>query len=333
MLHSSKSIVPGSIHWKSVLSPWFVGSAMGLMVGFTIFGGGFDAFLVFLTDTLRTVPPTVHLLLKPIAIFNWPYSYALLILLTALSVRFVKLYFRGRWWLALFSAPVIWEIWSGQIEWMIAVGIVLAFLVLEKRISPYWLGLAWVLMISKPWIGIFPLFVLTLMIFQQFRWKPLIQASAVAAGLVFLTFLYKPDWYLTGAVLAPFSLAKFHTNMQSNGALFPWGIMAWVLVPGAKNRTAYLNRIMAAGLLSMPYFHLYHAAALVLTTGNRRSEYVMFVTGWAIVATGFFGVTWSNLSWIFPLVFLMSEKAMELVQPFIALLQRMGNQGSGISKM
>jgi hypothetical protein len=326
MLHSSKSIVPGSIQWRSVLSPWFMGSTIGLMVGCSMCGGGFDAFFVFLTDNLRTVPPTVHLLLKPISIFDWPYSYALLILLTALSVRWVTLYLGGRWWLALFSGPVIWEIWSGQIEWMIAVGIVLAFLVLEKRIRPYWLGLAWVLMISKPWIGIFPLFVLTGMIFHQLRWKPLIQASAVAAGLVFLTFLYKPDWYLSGAVWAPFTLAKLHTNMESNGALFPWGAIAWLLVPGARDRTAFLNRVMAAGLLSMPYLHLYHATALVLTTSNRRSEFVMFITGWAIVATSLFGITWSSLSWVFPLVFLVSEKGLELVQPLNTLRQEISDQ-------
>jgi hypothetical protein len=315
MMLPSKSTDPGSIHWRRFLSPWFVGSAIGLIVGCSMSGGGFDAYFVFLTDTLRTVPPTVHLLLKPIAIFDWPYSYALLILLIALSVWWVKQHFFGRWWLALFSAPVIWEIWSGQIEWMIAVGIVLAFLVLENRARPYWLGLAWVLMISKPWIGIFPLFVLTLMIFKEFSWKPLVQASAVAIGLVFLTFLYNPDWYLTGAIWSPITLANFHTNMQTNGALFPWGIIAWLLVPGARSRTEVVNRVMAAGLLSMPYLHLYHATVLVLTTGNRRSELVMFITGWAIVATGFFGIPWCSLSWIFPLVFLLSEKGMELIQP------------------
>jgi hypothetical protein len=300
-----------------IRSPWFLGSAIGVSIALAKIGGGFDAFNYFFKDTLWSVPPWVHVILKPLALLPWPYSYALLTFFTILMLGIIKNNIGGKWWLAVFSAPVFWEVWSGQVDWLVAFGIILAIQVLNGRLRPLWLGVAWILMLSKPWVGIFVLFALTWFAYQQYGWKQLLPAAAVSAGVILITFIYRPSWYLNGEVLNPFLLVSRHTLYSTNGSLWPWGLLAWVLIPGVKSRPVLLRRLLAVTMLTSPFLHLYHASVLISLTNNKKIDYAMFVIGWAIVATGIFQFNWSSLSWIYPLSYLLldwgSEKITALV--------------------
>lgn len=245
-----------------LFSPWLMGVAIGFGFAFPYIGGGLDALQVFFTDLLSTVPPWVHIFLKPVALLGWPYSYGVLVFLTVLTLALVVYWFGGRWWLVIFSAPVIWEILSGQIEWMVALGVLLALVIVEGKMRPAWFGLALALMLSKPWVSFGVVILLTWWMYRQFGWKGLFSSAAVMIGIVLATFALHPDWFLTGAVLEPFALGSAHIAMPSNGSLWPWGIFSWVFVLGSRDRRELLRRVLAASLLTSPFLHLYHAVVL-----------------------------------------------------------------------
>jgi hypothetical protein len=297
--------------WSILKSPWFVGSVLGLSFALANLGGGLDAYIFFFRDTIWSVPPWVHVFLKPIAMLVWPYSYALLTFLTLLIFGLTNTAFGGRWWLAIFSAPVFWEIWSGQVDWMVALGILLAFLVLNGRLRPFWFGLVWIFMFSKPWVGIFAIPFLTWFAYKQYGWKPLLPAVGLSIGIVVMTFLYKPSWYISGEIFKPFELTTRHTAYSTNGAFWPWTLFAWILVPSSKSLPVVLRRILAATLLTSPFLHLYHASVFTVLIENKKIAAGMFIIGWAIVATSSIGYNWSSLSWIYPLSFLLLDWSCE----------------------
>lgn len=82
--------------------------------------------MCFSQKKLQTVPPWVHMFLLPIAWLDWPFSYAIMALITWATTAQATRLTGGKWWYATISLPSIWEIWSGQIEWMIIIGMVLA---------------------------------------------------------------------------------------------------------------------------------------------------------------------------------------------------------------
>lgn len=305
-----------------LFTPWLLGVAVGFGFGFPYIGGGIDAFKVFLTDNLQTVPPWVHILLKPVALLGWPYSYGALVFLTVLSLALVTQWLGGRWWLMIFSAPVIWEILSGQVEWMAALGVMLALIILEGKARPAWFGLALALMLSKPWVSWGAVILLTGWMYRQFGWKGLRSSAIVMLGIVLATFALHPDWFLTGAVLEPFALGPAHITMPSNGSIWPWGAFSWLFVLGTHDRQTLLRRVLAASLLTSPFLHLYHVVVLTAFLADDLSAVVMLVVGWLIVMTRWFGYNWSTLAWVYPLTFLAYDWMRDQLSLRRLLLQR-----------
>ncbi|MCM1565827.1 MAG: hypothetical protein NC238_07725, partial [Dehalobacter sp.] len=107
---------------KSVISPIALGSATGISVACFFLMGGYDAYEVFFTNEIQTVPAWVHLITVPIGRVPWPTSWVLLSFITLLSAIWAKNQLSGRWWLMVFSVPMLWELWSGQIEWLPVLG-------------------------------------------------------------------------------------------------------------------------------------------------------------------------------------------------------------------
>jgi hypothetical protein len=297
-------------------SPWFLGSILGIAVALAFIGGGFDAYVFFFQDTLWSVPPWVHLAVKPVALLPWPSSYIVLTIITLIVLGISAIHFGSRWWLVIFSAPVFWEIWSGQIDWLVALGLLLAVLVLKKRLSPLWFGLAWLLMLSKPWIGAMALLALTWSAYRQFGWKPLVQAAGLSLGILILTFAYRPSWYLDGDIFKPLTLISRHANYSTNGAFWPWTLVAWMFVFRTSSPDSRLQRILAATSLSGPFLHLYHVSVLTATIQSKKIALILFGIGWAIVLTSLLGYNWFSLAWIYPSAYLILDWGFERARQF-----------------
>jgi hypothetical protein len=282
-----------------IISPIAIGSAIGIALACFLLQGGYDAFFVFFTDKIQTVPAWVHLITRPIGWIPWPTSWAILSLLTVLTVIWAKREFGGRWWLGVFSAPVLWEIWSGQIELLVIIGLIIALRVLDKRLPPIWLGVAVLLILSKPWVGWALVLLIIWFSIRDFGIRKLLPAAWVALGIIVITLFIWPNW-----LISLYETSRNFVLDDTNGALFPWGLLSWVFVIGARNRLELTRRVTAASILSSPYLRLYHSSVLIVLDDDIST----FVVGWGILGTSLLGLPWQQFAWVLPLFCLIKDK-------------------------
>ena len=279
------------------------GLAVGIGIACLRLEGGYDAYYVFFNLQVKTVPAWVHLFLRPFSIFPWPWSWALMSVVTVLVLAWVAQSLGGRWWYVVLSLPVLWEIWSGQIEWLVALGLALALFAVERKISPLWLGIAWLMMASKPWVVSGLLVVITWWAFRNLSYLEFFMAFSITTAIVVLTFLIWPHW-----VSSWINYSGDTVMDELNGAVWPWGLASWAAVPGAKDRHSLLRRVAAASLLSSPYLRLYHATVLMVLINNPALGVFGWSLGWLILITGAFGQNWRSLAWVLPLGVLLVDR-------------------------
>jgi hypothetical protein len=320
---------PPSLSGRRWLSPLVVGLAIGILFASLNWGGGYDAYTVFFSGKLQTVPPWAHLVLIPLSWLPWPYSYGIMCVLTVLITAWVAEEFGTKGWIILLSMPLFWELWSGQIEWLVILGLLLGMWVLERRIHPFWLGLALLLVLIKPWTGWGPALVLTLFALRELGWRKLLPAVG-SAGLVLLcTFIFWPGWiqewllpmFQNAFVLFSGWIQKLGVqNLNSgsgqalggenNGAFpWPWGLLAWFFVPGARDQKGWLRRVTAATLLTSAYLRFYHVLILLVLLDDIWESWFAFISGWVILLLGVMGLNWGTLAWTIPAgVLLIDQK-------------------------
>lgn len=285
-------------------SPWVIGLAMGMLAVSLYWGGGFDAYTVFFSPQLQTVPPWAQLLLKPLSWLPWPYSYAVMCALTVLATAWVAQELGAKGWmvaLILLSMPLFWELWSGQIEWLVLLGILLGVRVCQRRAKPVWLGAAWLLILTKPWIGWGPALALGLFGLRVLGWRRLLPAAGLAAAIVLSMFLFWPDWIQTW-LLPMLRRIPSGTVADATSGAPPWqvGILAWLLVPGAKDLKGWLRRAAAATLLSSGYLRFYHALVLLVLLEDTWESWFAFASAWLILLLAPASLNWGRLAWTLP---------------------------------
>jgi hypothetical protein len=296
--------------WRGIeINPALLGTAVGFGAACFFLPGGYDALRFYLhAPTAETTAPAwVYLLTYPLGLFPWPWGWAIL---TTVSVYLAGLRLSsvfpasggGKWWwVAVFGAPLVWNIWLGQIEVFPVAGLLLSGLVWKRRLHPLWLGLAWLGLLTKPQVGAGLLLIISAWVWQEQGKKAIFWAGLSAMGVILLTLALWPGW-LFRWVAAVRALQPGWWN----AALWPYGLAALPLafLPLAMPPERRLRMVGAATLLSSPYFALYHC--LTLTTLADTPLALAF--SWLPVILGAtLGGEWMKWGWLLPVSMLIMD--------------------------
>lgn len=228
-------------------------------------------------------PPWTPILLSPLTALPWRGGFAVLagITLMTVGVAVMKAAFKfgrasrlGAAALALLSPPALWDMWVGNIEGLVLLGLVAAppgmILALVKPNLTLWAGLA-----NR----------------QRFGWS-------AAAGIVSLLVWgwWLPDMFSDNE--------RLFNNIVTTG----WGVLGWhVAALGAIlllfSRPDWLN-LMAAGFLLSPYLVPNHFLLLLPALGRVRGgrRIVLWLSGWvSVLGIGISAGGWRHLVLGFPL--------------------------------
>lgn len=283
-----------------------LGAAVGFGAACFFLPGGYDARQFYLhapvADT--TAPAWVYLLTYPLGLLPWPWGWGILtmgsIYLAGRAAEFRNVGMYSKWWIVVFSAPMVWNVWLGQIEVFPIIGLLLSELVWRRRIHPLWLGAAWLGLLTKPQVGAGLLLVIGYWIWREQGWRAILWAAASSCGIALLTLALWPGWPLRWLI----ALRDLNPSWW-NAAIWPYGLLA---LPLAFLSTAQpirrLRLVGAATLLASPYFALYHCAALLTLADSAWA----LALSWLPVVLGmtFFG-EWMKLGWLLPFSILVMD--------------------------
>ena len=279
--------------------PLFLGTLIGITIGTAYLPGGFDALnrlMRNMPDNLPT-PAWVYLITYPMSFLGWPLSWQVLVIITILIAAIAnELFFPGksRWWIATLNAAMLWNIWLGNIEVFTIAGLLIGYMVLQKKIHPIWWGIGVITLGTKPQVGLGIIIFFTYCIWKAFDFKKLSSAVLPFLAVLVLTWIIWPGWILNWV----------HNSLTTsydwwNGSIFPWGLIAWIpaFLPVAMPGLMRLRLISAATILSSPYMALYHCTTLITMY---KSPLVLFFS-YGVIALGYmFTNNWMKLAWLFP---------------------------------
>lgn len=293
--------------------------ATGFAIAGSFLSGGFDAFHIYLrsprTDTV--VPAQAYLFTVPLSWLGWPYSWQTLIFFTVMGTGIAAMAWGNRnWWVAVFSAPMLWNIWLGQIELFSIAGLLVAAFLIKKRVHPAWIGLMWLLFSVKLQVGLGPLILVSWWVWRDRGFKALLWGLPVAGLAFLLTFVFWPDWVHRWLI----SLQVVHPNPAWVAAIWPYGLafIPLAVLPRVADRKKRLRMVAAATLLASPYFTLYHCSTLLVLV----SSPLAFLLSWALVyPSSLLSDTWRMWGWVLPATILLADNFMHY-QPMLACFFR-----------
>ncbi len=283
--------------------PVFPGLVVGLVAATLLLPGGFDSHLYFFRDWWpgANAPAWIFLLTAPISRLPWPLPWTVLVVVTAFAARFAaSCWGVSRWWVAMFSLSVLWNIWLGQNEVFGIMGAAIGWLVVQKRLHPAWLGIAWLGLLTKAQAGWGLAVLYAWWLWRDRGLKPLLWGGAVAGGVALLTLVLWPGWPVMWVTrlqqLAP-------QNSPVNAAIFPIGLAAWpvALMPLRMTRQRRTRMFAAASLLGSPYLNTYHCTTLMTMV----DEPALLLISWVTVVPAIFSgsnltVQPVQLGWLIP---------------------------------
>jgi hypothetical protein len=282
----------------------FLGIVIGYSLAIGLMPGGYDALLNFLRfpfdDT--TAPAWVYLVTAPLGYIPWPLRWMLWMAVTLVAARWAHRVLGGqRWWIALFSLPMLWNLWLGNLEVFSILGVGLGFLVLQKKLHPFWWGIGLLALATKPQVGLGILILVSWWIWREQGVRSLAWGGVSALLVLAVTILIWPGW-IPKWIHAVITLYPTWWN----GSIFPYGLVAWplALMPVKISKNQRLRMVAAANLLGSPYLALYHCTTLMITT-ERASA---LVTSWVLLAAGWlFTRDWMKIAWLLPAFILLLD--------------------------
>lgn len=228
--------------------------------------GGFDLLWQYSHYAASAPTPVwVWLITSPIGWLPYPLMWYVW---TAISIVIVtacaKVFGVKFWWLLPLSGAAMFNLWLGQIEALVLLGVALGWLILRQhKLPPALMGVAWLLMALKPQVAALPALLFAYWLWKERGWKAVASGACVSVVIV-------------GAGLALFPAYPgdiMHTMRAyvppSNSSVFPFGLatlplLAW---PGL-DRLTRLRVALAVNLLCSPYILLYHTTTLLAVVGS-----------------------------------------------------------------
>ena len=254
---------------KRLAIVWW-GVAVGIVIGCGLNAiSGFDWVHFYYPRAQDFAPETVinpmwlYLLIAPLGYLPMRVSYVLFSLVNV-----------GLLWLGsrltgvnrfalLISFPALWVLWYGQLDILVMAGVAVGFWAAQSR-RPIWLGVALLLLLIKPHIGA-PL------AFLYFWWLRDWRVLAVCGAVLLLTliiwgFRWPLIWInsLVQVATPPPDAPLTTTGQQTNISLFPYGVLAWLVLLLPMSRLERAIGTLAATFLSVPYAATYSLVTLLV---------------------------------------------------------------------
>ena len=278
------------------------GIAVGYSISAYFLEGGFDALVFYLKPPFpeTTTPAWVYLFTYPLSFLGWPLGWSMLTFISVITVGTASILWGNKnWWIPLLSTPLIWNIWLGQIEFLAVLGLLITGLFYQKKIPSVWLGLSWLVLITKPHVGLgILLFQLILVVKKELELKDLIPPILLFCSLFLATILFWPDWIQNWIT----TLRTFRPDKGWwDASIWPFGLLALPVAIYFSRDQEPLKKVRmlsSASLLASPYFALYHSTTLMVLTDN----ILAFGIAWALLLIGN-GLPdkWMRWGWILPL--------------------------------
>lgn len=253
-----------SLSFRNLFPAPFIGFIIGSSALVFLAPGGHDMWHFFAkpyTEVSTTVP-WVYLLTGTLRFLPWPFSWLILNLFTLIVIRISMLAWKTRWWVAILSYPVFWNLWLGQIEAFPIAGAAIGWLVINKKLKPLWMVPAFMLMGIKVNVtGGLALYYLWCL-YQDYDWRVIAQVilGGIGAGLVTLLFWSQwPIWWVTTLIRV---VPDVNHPTTINSSIYPYGLVFIPLafLPIKMSRLRRAQIIVAVTLLAGTYFIGYHNA-------------------------------------------------------------------------
>lgn len=276
---------------------------LALLIGYatiTLFGpGGGDAFNFYVRPhwSRATAPAWVFLFTAPATPLGWPLRWTALVVVSVLGAVWARRATGDqRWWIPVMSHSFVVNIWLGQIEVVALIGVGLAWLVMQKKLHPAWLGIAMLGLLAKIQVGAGLALLFAFWIWREQGLRPLIIGAAASLAVVAATLVIYPGWpadYLVAIqTLAP-------QDQIWNGAIFPYGLLLIpvALYPGDVGKIRRARMFACITLLASPYFAWYHPATAMLLETRVSLMWLSWVDALPRIFLGY-----KRNGWLLPLV-------------------------------
>ncbi len=245
----------------------FLGVSCGFSAAAFLLPGGLDAYIFFFRDWYPQAPTPawLYLFTAPIGLLPWPFSWALWTAITVIGLGLTNLFItqKSRWWIALLSPALLYDFWLGQSEILGVFGLLIGVAVVRRKIPGLWMGLAWILLLTKPQTGLAAAVLFAFWLLYDRRWRDLLLSGIPALGIIGACFFFWPTWLVDWI-----NFMLVFTSTQYKNASVGWvGLLALIplLISGRGSRERQLRMFLAAGLLVSPYLRLYHCVVLQST--------------------------------------------------------------------
>jgi hypothetical protein len=285
-----------------------IGLTLGYSVSVFFLEGGYDALVFYLKAPFpeTTTPAWVYLFTYPLSFLGWPLGWSVLIFISVSVIGIAAIIWGNKnWWIPLLSTPLIWNIWLGQIEFLPVLGLLITGLFIQRKIPSFWLGLSWLVLITKPHVGLGILIFQFLMVLRnELKLKDLISPLLLFCSMILLTIVFWPNWINDWIR----TLQTFRPDMGWwDASIWPYGLLALPVAIYFSRDQEPLKKIRmlsSASLLASPYFALYHCTTLMTVTDNL----LVFILSWVILFIGK-GIPdqWVKWGWIVPLSVLLID--------------------------
>ena len=210
-------------------------------------------------------PVWVWLIMSPLGWLPYPLTWYVW---TAISIVIVtacaKVFGVKRWWLVPLSGAAMFNLWLGQIEALVLLGVALGWLVTQRRLHPALMGVAWLLMALKPQVAALPALLFAYWLWKERGWKAIASGACVSIAIIGTSLALFPA-YPSDII----HTMRAYIPPSSNASVFPFGLAALPLIawPGLDQLTR-LRVALAVNLLCSPYILLYHTMTLLAVVGN-----------------------------------------------------------------
>ncbi|OGO29452.1 MAG: hypothetical protein A2W33_06795 [Chloroflexi bacterium RBG_16_52_11] len=241
--------------------------ALGLVFGCWINAvrglSGWDWFVFFyphaqeMDPSWLWYPLWIYLILTPISYLPAQFSYVIFLVINVCMIWLGSRLTGSNRFAVLISFPAFWILWYGQLDGFVLLGVALGLWALQHK-KPVAVGVSILLLLAKPHIG-GPLALIYFL-------RSMKRDTIMVIGLAFLItmVLWGWDWpliWIRNLVTLPQADLVIH---RTNISLYPWGLLAWLVLLIPMSQTEQAITAISATLLSIPYAPTYSILSLLV---------------------------------------------------------------------
>lgn len=288
-------------YWERISWILSFGVAVGMVAAAFMFPGGDDLYryyLPFEKGCLECgyVPFYAQWFLLPLHLLpDYPDAWPYWTIFNILGFLGLAYWTRVNPFLFIVAFPMLGQIWLGQIDFLICLGLAM-FLFVQNS---YWRGLGLILALTKPQLTILPIFFALLIENPKSLMKLFFIPALV---LIASIFVYGPAWFLVWASNASTNL-PIHVWRLASLDIWKFGLFLIPLPLIVKDQRKRIEAGLLVSALATPFFGVYSYVTFLLFNPKWWTLALSYV--WVI------GYVWfkeaaMRFAWILPLVMLIA---------------------------